>query len=207
MDSTLWLKIIKVNLRHNFLPHLLAALAIAACTPVVFEVSSLNGTLAAQPLEMLLSLTGAILLTPIFLPEQDENIRDLIRSKHTNYLAVCALRIAYSVLFLAVLLGGFTLLMRACESAVTVEHFTGALASALFLGALGFFGAGISGNVTVGYMVAMIYYIANFTLKEKLGNFYLFSMSNGAGEGKVFLLAAALLVIAAAFEWKKIRES
>lgn len=206
MGYTLWVKIIKVNLRHNFLPHLLAALAITACAPVVFEISSLNGTLAAQPLEMLLSLVGAILLTPIFLPEQDENIRDLIRSKHTDYLAVCALRIAYSVLVLAMLLGGFTLLMRVRESAVTPEHFFGALASALFLGALGFFGAGISGNVTVGYMVAMIYYIANFTLKEKLGNFYLFSMSNGNGEGKVFLFAAAMLVVAAAFEWRKVQE-
>ena len=164
MGFSLWAKIIKVNLRHNFLPHLLAALAVTICAPIVFEISSLNGTLAAQPLEMLLSLTGAILLTPVFLPEQDENIRDLIRSKRTDDLAVCALRVGYSALALTVLLGGFTFLMRACESAVTGEHFFGAFASALFLGALGFFGAGISGNVTVGYMVAMIFYIANFTL-------------------------------------------
>lgn len=206
MGFTLWLKIVKVNLRHNFLPHLLAALLVTACTPVVFEISSLNGMLAAQPLEMLLSLTGAILLTPVFLPEQDENIRDLICSKRTDYLAVCALRVAYSTGVFAAIIGAFTLLMRACESAVTAKHFFGAFASALFLGALGFFGAGVSGNVTVGYMVAMIYYIANFALKEKLGNFYLFSMSAGNGEGKVFLLAAALLVIAVTFEWKKIRE-
>ncbi|MDE7299422.1 MAG: hypothetical protein K2N94_11425 [Lachnospiraceae bacterium] len=201
-----WAKIARVSLRHNFLPHLLAALAVVLFAPVVFEISSLDGRLAAQPLEMLLSLTGAILLTPVFLPEQDENIRDLIRSKRTDYLAVCVLRTACSTAALAVILGGFTVLMRVCESAVTREHFFGAFASALFLGALGFFGAGVSGNTTVGYMTAMIYYILNFTLKDKLGGLYLFSMSTGDGGGKLFLLAAAVLVIAATFGWKKLRE-
>lgn len=207
MAFRFWAKIAGVNLRHNFMPHLLAALVIALFTPVIFEISSLNERLAAQPLEIFLSLTGAILLTPVFLPEQDENIRDLMRSKRTDYLAVCALRAAYSVAALAVLIGAFTGFMRACESAVTVRHFLGAFASALFLGALGFFAAGISGNMTVGYMTAMIYYIANFALKDKLGNLYLFSMSAADGEGKVWLFAAAAALILTAFAWIKGRTS
>ena len=207
MEFALWAKIARVNLRHNFLPHLLAALAVALCVPAVFEISSLDRKLAAQPLEMLLSLAGAILLTPVFLPEQDENIRDLVRSKRKSYLAVCALRAAYSAAVLALLIGGFTLLMRSCESAVTWEHFSGAFASAFFLGALGLLGAGVSGNVTVGYMTAMIYYIMNFSLKDKLGSFYLFSISAGDGGGKLFLSAAAILLTAAAFGWKGLRES
>ena len=206
MGFILWVKIVKTNLRHNFLPHLLAALGVALLAPVVFETSSLDGKLAAQPLEMFLSLAGALLLTPVFLPEQDENIRDLIRSKRTDHLAVCALRAVYSTGALLAVVGGFTLFMRACESAVGWQHFTGAFASAFFLGVLGFAGAGISGNATVGYMAAMIYYIANFSLKEKLGNFYLFSMSAGDGGGKLFLFAVSLLLMAAVFEWKKVRE-
>ena len=94
MESEFLAKIVKINLRHNFLQHLFAAIGIVILTPVIFETSSLDGKLAAQPLEMFLCLSGAILFTPIFLPEQDENIRDLIRSKRTNYLAVCAVRFA-----------------------------------------------------------------------------------------------------------------
>lgn len=207
MEFGLWVKIARVNLRHNFLPCMLAALAVALCTPVVFEISSLDRKLAAQPLEMLLSLSGAVLLTPVFLPEQDENICDLVRSKKISYLSVCALRAAYSAIALALLIGGFTLLMRGCESAVTWEHFFGAFASAFFLGALGLLGASISKNVTVGYMAAMIYYIMNFALKEKLKDFYLFSISAGDGGGKLFLTAAAVLLAAAAFGWKSLKES
>ena len=81
MEFELWSKIIKINLRYNFLPHLVTALIIVLLAPVVFETDSLDAKLSAQPLEMFLCLAGAILFTPIFLPEQDENIRDLIRSK------------------------------------------------------------------------------------------------------------------------------
>ncbi len=206
MEFELWSKIIKVNLRYNFLPHLITAFIIVLLAPVVFETDSLDAKLSAQPLEMFLCLAGAVLFTPIFLPEQDENIRDLIRSKRTNHLAVCALRVAYSAAALAAIVGGFTLFMRACESAVSLEHFLGAFASALFLGVLGLVGAGISGNVTVGYMTTMVYYIVNFTLKEKLGNFYLFSMSTGEGGGKLFLYAVSLVLIAIVFAWKRGRE-
>ena len=138
MESEFLAKIVKINLRHNFLQHLFAAIGIVILTPVIFETSSLDGKLAAQPLEMFLCLSGAILFTPIFLPEQDENIRDLIRSKRTNYLAVCAVRFAYSAVVLAAIIGGFTFFMRACESAVGWQHFFGAFVTALFLGALGF---------------------------------------------------------------------
>ena len=104
LHSKAMIKILSVNLRHNFMPHLFTALLIAFLTPAFFGITSLDAREAAQPLERLLSLTGTVLLTPIFLPEQNENIRDLIRSKRTDYLAVCAVRLIYSIFFLAVIM-------------------------------------------------------------------------------------------------------
>ena len=192
-------KILSVNLRHNFIPHLIIALVIALITQGLFGIASLNAREAAQPLEKLLSLAGTVLLTPIFLPEQNENIRDLIRSKRTDYLAVCFVRLLYSVLFLAVIIGAFTLVMQYRESEVTIRHFFGGFSSALFLGSLGFFFAGISRNAVAGYMVSMIYFIANFALKDELKGFYLFSMSAGSFTEKYWLLGGSMVLIAAVF--------
>ena len=97
-------RILSVNLRHNFIPHLSIAVVIAFLTSALFGIASLDVREAAQPLERLLSLTGAVLLTPIFLPEQNENIRDLVRSKRTDYCAVCFIRLLYSIFFLAVII-------------------------------------------------------------------------------------------------------
>lgn len=188
------IKILSVNLRHNFMPHLFIALMIAILTQVLFGIASLDAREAAQPLERLLSLAGPVLLTPIFLPEQNENIRDLIRSKRTDHLAVCVIRLIYSIFFLAVILGAFTYIMRCCESAVTAHHFAGGFATALFLGALGFFFAGISQNTIVGYMVSVIYYIVNFGVKDELKNLYLFSMSAGSFTEKYWLLGGSAIL-------------
>jgi hypothetical protein len=202
------LKILNVNLKRNFLPHFAIAIIIALLTPVVFGISSLDASSAARPVEMLLSLTGTVLLTPIFLPEQDENIRDLIRSKRTDYTHICIIRVIYSVIALAAIIGVFVIVMYCCESIVTVRHFVGGFASALFLGAIGFFTAAVSGNTPVGYMTSLLYYIANICLKDKLGKLYIFSMSAGSFEGKyeIFAVSVVLIVMGLVFSeiyWKR----
>lgn len=195
MDLTSASKILKINLKRNFLPHFLIALIIVLFTPVVFGISSLDSVRSAQPLEMLLSLTGTVILTPVFLPEQNENIRDLIRSKKTDYTGICIMRVIYSVITLALITGVFVFIMRLCESDVGIKHFAGGFTTALFLGSLGFCTAGISKNISVGYMVSMIYYIANFALKDKLGRFFIFSMSAGSFTEKYYLLLSSLVII------------
>lgn len=197
-------KILLVNLKNNFLIHFLLAIAVAVLTPVVFTITSLDSSMSAQPLEIMLSLTGTVLLTPVFLPEQNENIRDLIRSKRIEYLAVCFIRLLYSLFFLAVIFGIFTLIMYNSESAVTLRHFIGGYSSALFLGALGFFFAGISKNSIIGYMISMIYYISNFALKDDLKNLYLFSMSAGSFHEKYWLIGSSAALFAVTFLWLKL---
>ena len=192
-------RILSVNLKHNFMPHFFLALIIAFLSPALFGIASLDAREAAQRLERLLSLAGTVLLTPIFLPEQNENIRDLIRSKKTDYRAVCVIRLLYSIFFLAVIIGAFTLVMQCSESQVTIRHFMGGFSSALFLGSLGFFLAGISQNAVVGYMVSMIYYISNFALKDELKGFYLFSMTAGSFTEKYWLLGGSVVLIVGVF--------
>lgn len=199
MDIKLTYGILKINLKHNLIPHLFLAIVIVCFTLVIFGISSLDELESAKPLEMLLSLTGIILLTPIFLPEQNENIRDLIRSKRTDYLMVCLIRLVYSLFFLAVIFGIFIIIMAHSESMVTLQHFIGGYSSALFLGTLGFFSAGVSGNSIIGYMVSMIYYIANFAMKKELKNLYLFSMSSGSFHEKYWLLGCSLVLIMITF--------
>lgn len=86
-------------------------------------------------------------------------------------------------------------MMHFWESSVTYRHFVGGFTSALFLGALGFATAGISGNAPAGYMVSLIYYIANFSLKNKLGKLFLFSMYAGSFEEKYYILPVSVGLI------------
>lgn len=193
-------KILQVNLRHNFLPHFAIAVAIALFTPLIFNISSLNAIGAAQPVEMLLCFAGTALLTPIFYPEQNKNIRDVIRSKRTDYMSVCFIRVVYSLIALAVIVGVFVTAMYFCESDVTWRHFLGGFASAFLLGSIGLCFAGVCGNVTVGYMASVIYYLANLALKKRLGAMCIFSMCFGLDfYNTYFMLAVSAVIIFIAF--------
>ena len=91
------------------------------------------------------------------------------------------------------------MIMQCSESEITIRHFLGGFCSALFLGSLGFFFAGISQNAIVGYMVSLIYYITNFGLKGELKGFYLFSMSAGSFTEKYWLFGGSLVLIVVTF--------
>jgi len=204
----LYLKITGVNLKHNFAVHFIISIITAILTPVVFNINSLDSRASAQPLEMLLPFIGAILLTPVFLPEQNENIRDVIRSKKTDYLTVCIIRVIYSVIALMFITAIFVLVMKHCGSDVTWKHFVGSFASSLLMGAVGFAFAGLSGNASAGYMSSMVYYALNIGLKDKLGIFYLFSMYGGGDfSDKYKSIVLAFAVILAAFLILRKKES
>lgn len=190
-------KILSVNLKHNFLIHFILAVAVAVLTPVVFSISSLDSRASAQPLEMLLPFIGAILLTPVFLPEQNKEILDVIRSKKINYIFVCLIRVIYSVLAIMFITVAFVIVMRFNECDVTWKHIIGSFASSLFMGSVGFTFAGLSGSASAGYMASVVYYAMNIGLKYKLGICYLFSMySGGEFSDKYLLIFLAVFLIA-----------
>lgn len=193
-------KILSVNLKHNFLIHFLLAVAVAILTPVVFSIHSLDARASAQPIEMLLPFIGTILLTPVFLPEQNPEIRDVIRSKKTDYLIVCFFRVIYSVAAMLLITGIFILIMKYCACEITYQHLIGSFASSLFLGTIGFTVAGLSNSVSAGYMASMVYYSANIGLKDKLGICYLFSMYGGGNfSDKYLLILLSVMIIAIVF--------
>ncbi len=193
------LRITKINLKNNSFVHFFAAVVVSVLIAAGFGITNLDFSSSAQRVEMLLSLTGAIILTPIFLPEQDENIRDLIRSKQFGYLQVCAVRLAYSVVFLTLLIGVFVIVMSMRGCNVTPVHFGAGVVSAVFLGSVGFFVSGVSGNTITGYMAAMIYYLANFGIKDKLGSFFLFSLYSGENSVNFMLIIYSSILLLLTF--------
>lgn len=199
-------KVVYSDAKHNFLIHYLLALGVLLVTPILFGLNNLDERLSAQPLEIMVPLIGIILMTPIFMPEQNESIRDVVRARKTSYYLVCFLRLLVAAVIMTVMTAAIVLYMKRCGSAVTFRHFAGAAASAAALGSLGFFAAALSDNAVTGYMAALIYYIINFFLKEKLGVFFLFSMTFGSFSEKKWLIITAIALTAAAFIVRKYRE-
>ena len=197
-------QITKVNLRHNFLPLLLLSVVIMLLTPILFGTTGLDNKAAAVPLEMLISIIGIILLVPIFQPEQDEEIRDLVASKYIDSIYVHLIRVIYSIIgiILLVLVFSIFMIMSGCE--ITIELIGGTVADAMFLGAIGLLTSAITSNVSVSFMIPLLYYVLNLTMKSRFGNFNLFSMMSGDYQPNIWLFVSSIAFIAIAILIKRV---
>ena len=164
----------------------------------------MNPQQSAQVLEMYFSIVGIVLLVPLFMPDQNRDIRDVVASRETPMLYIHSIRLVTELVLLAVFLLIFLFWMRWGECQISIwENFVGTFANCLFLGGLGICFFGISDNLPVAYMIPMFYYIANYGGRKHLGSFYLFSMmAGGNAQEKIWLAAGGVLLIFLGICWR-----
>jgi len=198
-------QIIKSNLKNNLFPHLMLTLLLLLLTPAIFSISNLNARAAAGPMEAFVALSGVLLLTPLYYPEQKGTIGETVEAKYISHLQVMFLRFLTAWILIALAIMLFAGIMLYCGSSITGKLIFGTLASAVFLGALGMLAACVSGNIAVGYMIPVIYYVFNFAMGSKLGNFYLFSLMHDSFSEKPWLMGGGIVLATAAFFVQYIR--
>ncbi len=186
------LEIVGINLRHNTFLSVIVSVAIIMITPIIFGTANLNQTESAIPLEMFVSLLGIVLFTPIFQPEQNHEIADVVFPKCVSMNVIYLIRAVYTFVFLIAFISLFGVFMRLQKSDVT---FLMLIANAVFLGSLGMLAAALAGNTIVAYMIPMVYYMLNYGAGRKLGNFYLFSMRTYNYQPKIWLLTTGIILV------------
>lgn len=200
------LEIAKINLKHNSLMSIFVAGILCLLVPLLIGTANLDRNAAAMPLEMFVSLIGIVLLTPVFQPEQNEEINDLVSSKYFSTEKVYLIRTVYSAVAAILLIVAFTVYMkiRSCDMAPVMV--LGTVADAVFLGAMGMLTSALTGNTVIGYMPPLLYYALNIGMGPKLGSFYLFSMAIGNYKAKIWLFAMGVLMIAGSLLYQKLRK-
>ena len=194
-----YLQIEKVNLKYNIPLHILICVLLLLVSPLLMGVENLKAEDTAKVLEVYAALMGIILLPPVFLPEQDRDIRDLVYTKRMNVGSVYMVRLLGNVLILAALLGAYVgiLLHNGCEFPAG-KYFLGTFAEMLFMGGLGLCFYGMCDNLVIGYMAPIVYYIVALGGgPRRLGMFYPFSMMKGSYTEKAWLAAGALALAGA----------
>lgn len=187
----------RVNLKHNILLHLLVCVLLLGLSPLLMGVANLGQQDTAKVLEMYVALIGIVMLVPVFLPEQDQDIRDLVYTKYMKSQLVYTLRILGNVLILMIFLAFYIVMLEKnnCEFPV-VKYYFGTLAEMLFFGGMGLLFYGLTDNLVIGYMIPIFYYIVAIGSGAKyLKLFYPFSMVMGSYDEKVWLFLTGVVLI------------
>ncbi len=181
----------KTNLKYHIPVHLLVCILLLFVSPFIMGVKNLTAQDTAKVLEMYVALIGIVLLTPVFLPEQDRGIRDLVCTKYLTSAVVYLVRIAGNIVLLILLA------YNQCDFPV-VRYFLGTLTQMLFMGGLGLFFYGLCDHLVIGYMAPVVYYMAAIGSGQKyMKMFYPFSMTYGSYDEKLWLAAGAVVLIGA----------
>ena len=194
-----YLQIEKINLKYHIPVHAAVCALMLLVSPLVMGVANLGAQETSKVLEMYVALIGIVLFPPVFLPEQDHGIRDLVYTKYQNGVVVYLVRILGNLLLLMAMLGLYIgmLAYRQCEFPAG-KYFCGTLAEMLFLGGFGLFFYGLCDNLVIGYMMPIVYYIAAVGGGEKyLNMFYPFSMAKGSYDEKLWLAAGGVILLGA----------
>mgnify|MGYP001139162446 FL=1 len=184
------------------------ALLLCVAAPFLMGVNNLEEPQVAKIIEFYLSFLGVILLIPLFIPDTNKDIRDLIASKKTPITSVRICRILEAVICLSVILLLFLyfLKMGDCEFRYGTCFFV-AMANCVFMGGIGLLIYSMIDNIALAYMIPILYFIVSMgSGKKYLGKFWLLGFSSGNSIGdKSYLLAAGVVMITAALLIRKVR--
>ena len=188
--------IIKEQMKHNGLWQILLSAVILLLSPLILGLRNLDAVQSAKVLEMYVALIGIILLVPVFQPEQNKDLRDLIQSKYTKISVIYSVRVLAAICIggLMLLIYMFVMKQGNCEME-TGKYFFGVMAEILAFGGLGILAYSLSDNVVIGYMAPAVYYVAAYGGGAKyLKKFYPFGMVTDY-DTKYVLFAAGLVCI------------
>lgn len=203
-----FLKISAVNLKHNLLPHLSVSVFLCLAAPLFIGTKNLDTYQTAKVMEGYVSLTGIVLFIPVFIPDMNRDIRDLIASKRTPLPLLHMIRTLWALLFQLLLSLSFLLVLKGGNCVFSFgEMFYTVMANALFLGGMGMFVFSLFDQAVFAYMIPLVYYVANLGGRKHLGNFYLFSMQSGHLTEKHYLILSGIFFMAAAIFIRKIATS
>lgn len=191
-----YLEILKENTKYNLPVPLIVSIVLLCLSPLILGVENLEQADTAKVLEMYVALLGIVLLPPIFLPEQNQDLRDLIRSKYTRIEWIYVVRVLEAALVFAILLGIYMLRLwqNGCEMQV-IPFYGGILAEMLFMGGLGILCYSLTDNLIAGYLVPIFYYIMAIGAGAKyLKVFYPFSISQGSYREKFWLFGGGIIM-------------
>lgn len=170
--------ILKEQLKHNTFWQVLICAAMLLLSPLVLGIRNLDQIQSAKVLEMYVALIGIVLLTPIFQPEQNPDVRDLIHSKYTKITTIYGIRAVIGIVISMICVFLYMEVMKAgnCEMEVGKYYF-GVMAEVLAFGGFGILAYALGDNLVIGYMAPMVYYIAAYGAGVKhLKKFYPFGM-------------------------------
>jgi len=190
-------EVCKKNLKIFLIPATLSSLLIPVILLVITDLRSCPADVAANLCQRLYSISGILLLSPIFATEHRVTVEETLLSKAIPLRVVQFIRLVEALITMALSTAGFIWFLMIFDGELEFKKFfMHSFATTLLLGGLGMACTRFSHNIGIGYMLAFGFYIVQqFFPYEVTRYFYIFTLKREYGVLPVYVCAAFLIVI------------
>ena len=201
----IYCEVCRKNLKIFLLPAVFSVLLLIIILFIITNLRNINIGRAAVICQQFFAWSGIFLLSPVFMPEQKDNIEETVLSKAVPVKAVYLIRLAEALLTLVLFTAGFLGLLLLFGSEIEfTRYFFHTLGTALLLGSLGFAGTRFAGNIGVGYLIAFGFYVVQMFLPvDRIANaeyFFIFTLLIETNNILLIYICALFLIIVPFFK-------
>lgn len=191
--------LVKENLRFHLPIPFVLSLGLVVLSPLFVGIRNLSPQETAKVLEYVLVFLGILLFPPVFLPEQNPEVRDLLRARYTSLGTLYGIRVILALLSALALTGVYLAVLKEGNCSFELwKSYGGTISGIVFLGGIGIFAYGLTSQVVIGYMIPLLYYVLCMGAgPKKMGVFYLFAMTQGEFSWKIWQAGAGVLLLGA----------
>lgn len=198
------MRITKIQIKILFFKLIPIAAALFSLSVIFISMKNLGPSDSANVLERITGLAGIILIAPLCYPEEKGNIMEILMIKRIRPMTVYTVRLVIGALLTGLVAFVLIVIMRSGNCSFPLGHFfIGTIASSFFIGAVGFCISAVTYNTAAGILTSTAYFIFNMFTGDKIGVFYLFSLSTGSYKEKVILGIAGIILSAVALAFGK----
>jgi hypothetical protein len=174
-------EVCRKNIKIFLLPGVLSVFLLIAIIFIVINLRNSSAHFITLICQQFFVWSGIFLLSPVFMPEQKDNIEETVLSKAMPVKAIYIIRLTEALLTLILFTAGFIGLLILFGNEIEFKHyFIHTLGVALLLGSLGLVGTRFTGNISVGYLIAFGFYVLQMFLpldRIEIGEYiYIFTL-------------------------------
>lgn len=161
----IYLEVCRKNIKIFLLPAVFSVLLPIIIMFIVADPRNLRPDYAAVMCQQFFAWSGIFLLSPVFMPEQRNNIEETVLSKSVPVKTVYLIRLAEALITLLLFTAGFVSLLHLLGSEINfTRYFVHTFAVAFLLGSLSFAGTRFTGNIGAGYLITFGFYVLQMFL-------------------------------------------
>lgn len=190
------IKLAWVFLRYHFFPHIVLGCVFCCCSVFFVSFRNLNAEQCAKILEMYVSIIGILLLTPLFIPEQNLEIWSVKKAKKIPLWRLYCIRLSIACILITLIILAYLAVFKESNSFFEFDKmFLGSMSETLFLGSIGFFVSAVTNQVVLGYMASVMYYAINIGKSDMFKHLALFQMMRGRYDFAIYMFMSASIFL------------